>query len=124
MPRCKMPDSSETKVLSFESWIREHGIGEVECLVPDMNGIVRGKVFPAQKFLKSERDGTLRIPSSIYALTVTGEYAEEEKDDLSVLDPDVILRPDLNTIRVAPGYRTPDRKSTRLNSSHSQISYA
>jgi glutamine synthetase len=102
-----MPDSPETKSLSFESWIREHGIGEVECLVPDMNGIVRGKVFPAQKFLKSERDGTLRIPSSIYALTVTGDYAEEEKDEVSVLDPDVILRPDLSTIRVAPGYRTP-----------------
>ena len=102
-----MPDSSEENAKSFESWIRDHGIGEVECLVPDMNGIVRGKVFPAQKFLKSQRDGTLRIPSSIYALTVTGEYAEEEKDDLSVLDPDVILRPDLATIRVAPGYRTP-----------------
>jgi glutamine synthetase len=40
-------------------------------------------------------------------LTVTGEYAEVEKDDLTVLDPDVILRPDLATIRVAPGYRTP-----------------
>jgi glutamine synthetase len=92
---------------SFETWIRENGIGEVECLVPDMNGIIRGKVFPAQKFLKSERDGTLRIPSSIYVLTVTGEYAEQEKDDLTVLDPDVILRPDLSTIRVAPGYRTP-----------------
>jgi glutamine synthetase len=72
-----------------------------------MNGILRGKVFPAQKFLKSERDGTLRIPSSIYMLTVTGEYAEEARDDLTVLDPDVILRPDLATIRVAPGYRTP-----------------
>ena len=92
---------------SFETWIRDNGIGEVECLVPDMNGIIRGKVFPAQKFLKSEHDGTLRIPSSIYMLTVTGEYAEVEKDDLTVLDPDVILRPDLATIRVAPGYRTP-----------------
>jgi glutamine synthetase len=92
---------------SFENWIRENGIGEVECLVPDMNGIVRGKVFPAQKFLKSERDGTLRIPSSIYMLTVTGDYAEETKEEASDVDPDVILRPDLSTIRIAPGYRFP-----------------
>jgi glutamine synthetase len=92
---------------SFENWIRENSIGEVECLVPDMNGIVRGKVFPAQKFLKSERDGTLRIPSSIYMLTVTGDYAEETKEEVSDVDPDVILRPDLSTIRVAPGYRFP-----------------
>jgi glutamine synthetase len=93
---------------SFESWIKQHGIGEVECLVPDMNGVVRGKVLPAQKFLASERDGTLRIPSSIYTLTVTGEYSDPEGDDsYATQDPDVVLRPELSTICVAPGYKTP-----------------
>jgi len=91
---------------SFESWIAEKGIGEVECLVPDMNGIIRGKVLPAQKFLKSERDGTLRIPSSIYLITVTGEYPDDEDEEGS-RDPDVTLRPDLRTICVAPGFKTP-----------------
>lgn len=93
---------------SFESWIKQRGIGEVECLVPDMNGVVRGKVLPAQKFLASERDGSLRIPSSIYTLTVTGEYSDpEDNDAYSMQDPDVVLRPELETICVAPGYKTP-----------------
>ena len=92
---------------TFSSWIKERGIGEVECLVPDLNGVIRGKVFPAQKFLQSERDGSLRIPSSIYLLTVTGEYADAADEALSTADPDVVLRPDIDTICVAPGYKTP-----------------
>ncbi len=92
---------------SFASWIKEHGIGEVECLIPDMNGVVRGKVVPAQKFLQSERDGSLRIPSSIYSLTVTGEYSDDADEGIAMQDPDVVLRPDLDTICVAPGYKTP-----------------
>jgi glutamine synthetase len=90
--------------VSFESWIREKGIGEVECLVPDMNGIIRGKVVPAQKFLEIERNQALRIPSSVYLVTVTGEYPDDDSDSR---DPDVVLHPDLATICVAPGYKTP-----------------
>ena len=92
---------------TFASWIKENGIGEVECLVPDVNGVIRGKVFPAQKFLQSERDGSLRIPSSVYTLTVTGEYADDADEITSMSDPDVVLRPDIETICVAPGYKTP-----------------
>ena len=33
------------------SWIKERGISEVECIVPDVNGIQRGKVLPAAKFV-------------------------------------------------------------------------
>jgi glutamine synthetase len=92
---------------SFASWIKEHGTGEVECLIPDLNGVIRGKVFPASKFIQSERDGSLRIPSSIYSLTVTGEYADDADEAISTQDPDVVLRPDIETICVAPGYKTP-----------------
>jgi glutamine synthetase len=91
----------------FASWIKERGIGEVECLIPDLNGVIRGKVFPAQKFLQSERDASLRIPSSVYSLTVTGEYSDDADEAIAMKDPDVVLRPDLETICVAPGYKTP-----------------
>lgn len=91
----------------FAEWIKERGIGEVECLVPDLNGVIRGKVFPAQKFIQSERDGSLRIPSSVYTLTVTGEYADDEEDIEAISDPDVVLRPEYETLCVAPGYKTP-----------------
>ena len=45
----------------FDKWIKENRIAEVECLVPDMNGVVRGKVLPASKFLQSVRDNSLRV---------------------------------------------------------------
>ncbi|HVZ98935.1 MAG TPA: glutamine synthetase family protein [Caulobacterales bacterium] len=92
---------------SFASWIKERGIGEVECLIPDLNGVIRGKVFPAPKFLQSERDASLRIPSSVYSLTVTGEYSDDADESIAMKDPDVVLRPDIDTICVAPGYKTP-----------------
>ncbi|MES1201311.1 MAG: glutamine synthetase family protein [Pseudomonadota bacterium] len=92
---------------TFANWIKERGIGEVECLIPDLNGVIRGKVFPAQKFLQSERDGSLRIPSSVYSLTVTGEYSDDADESIAMKDPDVVLRPDIDTICVAPGYKTP-----------------
>jgi glutamine synthetase len=91
----------------IEAWIRERGIGEIECLVPDMNGVVRGKVYPAQKFVTATQDGSLRLPSSIFALTLTGEYAQLETGHKAHRDPDMMLHPDPATLCVAPGYATP-----------------
>lgn len=92
---------------SFKSWIAENRISEVECLVPDMNGVIRGKVWPAQKFIQSAQDGSLRMPSSVFSVTVTGEYADEPEEGDSYSDPDVTLRPDPETLCVAPGFKTP-----------------
>jgi len=91
----------------LKRWIEQHGITEVECLIPDMNGVLRGKVLPASKLLQSERDGTLRLPSSVFSVTVTGEYADADDDDEAYQDPDMALRPDASTLRVAPGFKTP-----------------
>lgn len=88
------------------SWITRNGIAEVECIVPDMNGIIRGKVVPAPKFLDTVRNRSLRIPSSLFIVTVTGDYPEDAHI-ASPTDPDMTLIADLTTIRVAPGYRTP-----------------
>lgn len=87
------------------AWIARNGIAEVECIVPDMNGIIRGKVVPAPKFLRMVEDRSLRIPSSIFSVTVTGNYPEDAA--FSLIDADVVLVPDASTIRVAPGYTTP-----------------
>lgn len=93
----------------FKKWIAEHKISEVECLVPDMNGVLRGKVWPAQKFVKSAYNGSLRMPSSVFAVTVTGEYADADPDEdsESYRDPDVSLHPDSDSLCVAPGFKTP-----------------
>jgi glutamine synthetase len=91
----------------LERWIAERGIVEVECLIPDMNGVLRGKVLPAAKLVQSERDRSLRLPSSVFAVTVTGEYAGADDDPEAYQDPDMVLVPDAATLRVAPGLKTP-----------------
>ena len=91
---------------NFAEWIRSHGIGEVECLVPDINGVVRGKVWPADKFVSSADSMSLRLPSSVFSVTITGDYADNDEDDSQFRDPDVTLKPDLRSICVAPGFRT------------------
>ena len=89
----------------FEAWISTRRISEIECLVPDMNGVLRGKVLPAGKFISSARENSLRMPSSVFAVTVTGEYAGDDEE--SYRDPDLVLAPDATTLCVAPGFKTP-----------------
>ena len=91
----------------LERWITGRGVSEVECLVPDMNGVLRGKVLPATKLIEAERDRSLRLPSSVFAVTVTGEYAGADDDPETYSDPDMVLIPDPATLRVAPGLKTP-----------------
>jgi len=91
----------------LERWITDRGITEVECLVPDMNGVLRGKVLPAAKLIEAERDRSLRLPSSVFQVTVTGEYAGDDDDPETYSDPDMVLAPDAATLRVAPGLKTP-----------------
>ena len=59
----------------FHDFIREHGITEVECLVPDMNGVARGKILPGEKFLKGLSNRGMRIPESIFVQTITGNWS-------------------------------------------------
>jgi glutamine synthetase len=90
----------------FAEWISQHAITEVECLVPDMSGIPRGKILPAQKFLTSFGDRGLRIPEAIFVQTISGDYPPDE----TVTNPansDVFLRPDPDTIRLVPWYSEP-----------------
>ncbi len=93
--------------IKLATWITEHGVGEVECIIPDMNGVQRGKVLPAKKFLGSVKDGTLRIPGSIFTVTINGEYPEDIGHIIPEYDPDQIMVPDASTICEAPGFSTP-----------------
>ena len=87
-------------------WLREHKITEVECLVPDMAGIARGKILPTKKFLETYLRKGLRLPESVMGLTVTGDVAVES-EVLADTDPDVIMLPDPATIRLVPWYEEP-----------------
>lgn len=89
----------------LREWFAEHHVTEVECLVPDITGIPRGKITPAQKFLDG---GALRLPEAIFIQSVTGEYPPDENDQLT--DPaiiDITLRADASTVRLVPWAREP-----------------
>lgn len=98
-----MADNAPT--VDFKSWLREHHVTEVECIVADINGIARGKILPGEKFLRSLDDESLRLPESIFIQTVTGDYPEE--DVIDPVDRDIRLRPDPNSIRLVPWYVEP-----------------
>ena len=120
---------------NFQNWIKENSITEVECLVPDLGGIARGKFLPSNKFLKGMENDSHRLPQSVFIQTISGGYANEEEDlpnDVyNPTDIDVILRPDFNTIRNVPWYEDPTAQvicdavnlngSTVINSSRSVL---
>lgn len=90
----------------LEEWLKRRKITEVECMVPDMAGIARGKILPTAKFLESFRREGLRLPESVFGLTVTGDTAIDS-EALSHMEPDVILLPDAATVRPVPWYEAP-----------------
>ncbi len=54
-------------------WLRETHIDEVECLLPDINGVMRGKIVPRTEFISSLSSNGLRVPETALIQSVTGE---------------------------------------------------
>lgn len=98
-----VPPPSSAK--SLRNWLRANKISEVECIVCDMSGIARGKILPTDKFLQSFQEDTLRLPESLFGQTVTGVFIQSRV--LDAVEPDVILRPDISSMRVVPWYVEP-----------------
>ncbi len=73
-------------------------LDEVECIIPDLPGIARGKAVPATKFARQEY---FHLPDSIFFQTITGEWGEAAGDD-GFIEKDMILRPDMSTATAAP----------------------
>ena len=90
--------------LSFsdlEHWLNERRVTEIECLVPDLTGVARGKILPREKFTE---DRGMRLPEAVVAMGVTGEFPEAGPyyDVISPTDRDMHLRPDPSTVRLVP----------------------
>jgi glutamine synthetase len=85
----------------LESWLNEQRVTEIECLVPDLTGVARGKILPRLKFTE---DRGMRLPQAVVAMGVTGEFPEEGPyyDVISPTDMDMHLRPDPTTARIVP----------------------
>ena len=90
--------------LSFsdlEQWLDAHRVTEIECLVPDLTGVARGKILPREKFTE---DRGMRLPEAVVAMGVTGELPDDGPyfDVISSTDRDMHLRPDPSTVRIVP----------------------
>jgi glutamine synthetase len=85
----------------LEQWFNERRVTEIECLVPDLTGVARGKILPREKFTE---DRGMRLPEAIVAIGVTGEFPEQGPyyDVISPTDRDMHLRPDPATVRIVP----------------------
>ncbi|RWP40824.1 MAG: glutamine synthetase [Mesorhizobium sp.] len=84
-------------------WLEQQGIREVECLVPDVNGVLRGKALPTAKFLKSLEDRALYLPSSAFLVCIDGRYSGSNDEGFAYQDPDMRMVPDVATLCLAPG---------------------
>ena len=83
----------------IQQFFRDHGISEVEAIIPDMAGIARGKIMPAEKFAE---DGGMRLPESVFLQTVTGDYPVNTGDAMNPAEIDIILKADPKTVRRVP----------------------
>jgi len=90
----------------LKKWLTANRIEEVECLVPDISGIARGKIMPTARFLEGAAARSLRLPEAVFIQTVTGDFVYET-DVANPANVDLYLSPDPDTMRVVPWYEEP-----------------
>ncbi|WP_395669499.1 glutamine synthetase family protein [Rhodoferax sp.] len=83
---------------TITQFIAQHRIHEVECVIPDMTGIARGKILPKDLFLAA---GEMRLPKSVLLNTVNGQQPDNGPF-VGETDPDMVCIPDIRTARVVP----------------------
>ena len=94
----------------MDQWLNEKRVTEIECLVPDLTGVARGKILPRAKFTQ---DRGMRMPEAVLGMTVTGNVARSTTTPydraISTTDRDMILKADPTTITMVPWAVDPDR---------------
>ena len=78
------------------------GVGDVECVTPDLNGIPRGKVMTGEGFLADRR---LQLARGVLLQCVMGGYPEAQYYGSD--DGDLVLRPLLDQVHVLPWIERP-----------------
>jgi len=90
---------------TLRAWLTRHRTSEVDCAVPDIAGVARGKTMPAEKFVKQD---AVHLPISIFHQTITGDYVGfDENAQALYAESDLMMVPDLSTIRPAPWASSP-----------------
>ncbi|NDV13192.1 glutamine synthetase family protein [Crenobacter caeni] len=83
---------------AMQAFIREHAIHEIECVIPDMTGMARGKIVPKNLFLAED---SMKMSRAVLTITVNGEFADYARF-AGAHDPDMVCVPDASTIRLVP----------------------
>ena len=65
----------EKTVKELEKWLDQHKIEDVEIIVGDFAGISRGKIIPRAKFVKAIGGRDLRMPDSLFSITLDIDFA-------------------------------------------------
>lgn len=96
-----MTEKEVSTLQELDAWLDAHRVTEVECLVPDLTGVARGKILPRTKFVE---DRGMRLPEAVLGMTVTGAYPEDGPyyEVINEIDLDLFLRPDPATVRIVP----------------------
>ncbi len=89
----------------LEDWLRRNRVADVACLIPDITGTARGKSMTPALFLNGIKHGGLRIPETVYAISVQGEIIFSSH--IASTERDLVLAPDLSTIHLAPWNNEP-----------------
>lgn len=93
------------KIDEVEAWLIKENIDDIEIMVPDVAGTSRGKAMPRHRFIEGMKTNNLRMPESIFGITVNGGFVFN--DVMQETEVDIILIPDLDTICVAPWQKEP-----------------
>ena len=95
------PPSPVKTFADLEQWLNQHRVTEVECLVPDLTGVARGKILPREKFTE---DRGMRLPEAVVAMGVTGNFPDTAPyyNVIQSHDRDMHLMPDPSTVRIVP----------------------
>jgi len=93
-----MADWTDNLPAAAAEYLKDRRLDEVECIIPDLPGIARGKAVPASKFARQD---SFHLPDSIFYQTITGEWGEAAGAD-GFIERDMILRPDMSTATAAP----------------------
>lgn len=82
----------------LRNFLTQHQIHEVECVIPDMTGVARGKIVPRNLFLNED---DMKMSKAVLMITVNGEFADYERF-VGPSDPDMVCVPDAATVRLVP----------------------
>jgi len=93
-----MADWQDNIPQAARSYLQGKRLDEVECVIPDLPGMPRGKAVPASKFA---RQSQFYLPDSIFYQTITGNWGEAAGDE-GFIEKDMILKPDMSTTTAAP----------------------